>query len=153
MPWYPRIRTAINSALPTLAATQATNLALLISALLARRTCCLSALARAFPTPTQRRVTAPKHDLLHRLNYSSLMPRPQHKDADEELQAIFTRQLHQDIIWRHVNDITAEPLPRRSPNVLPIVEHLGDGHVIGIKFVDLDLEQILWIAQMRTQAR
>lgn len=29
------------------------------------------------------------YDLLHRLGFSSLMPRPQHKDADEELQAIF----------------------------------------------------------------
>src|SRR5438045_146383 len=67
MPWYPRVLTAIKSALPALAPTQAANLALLVSALLARRTCCLSALARAFPTPTARRVAAPKHDLLHRL--------------------------------------------------------------------------------------
>lgn len=67
MPWYPRIRIAINSALPTLATTQATNLALLVSALLAKRTCCLSTLARAFPTPPTRRVVHPKHDLLHRL--------------------------------------------------------------------------------------
>lgn len=29
------------------------------------------------------------YDLLHRLGFSSLMPRPQHKDADEELQEIF----------------------------------------------------------------
>lgn len=29
------------------------------------------------------------YDLLHRHGFSSLMPRPQHKDADEELQAIF----------------------------------------------------------------
>lgn len=29
------------------------------------------------------------YDLLHRHGYSSLMPRPQHKDADEELQSIF----------------------------------------------------------------
>jgi putative transposase len=29
------------------------------------------------------------YKLLHRLDYSSLMPRPQHEDADEELQAIF----------------------------------------------------------------
>jgi hypothetical protein len=67
MPWYPRILIAIKSALPTLASTQATNLALVVSALLARRTCCLSALARAFPTPPARRVASPKHDLLHRL--------------------------------------------------------------------------------------
>lgn len=67
MPWYPRILTAIKGALPALAPTQATNLALLVSALLARRTCCLSALARAYPTPAARRVATPKHDLLHRL--------------------------------------------------------------------------------------
>ena len=29
------------------------------------------------------------YDLLHRHGFASLMPRPQHKDADEELQAIF----------------------------------------------------------------
>lgn len=29
------------------------------------------------------------YDLLHRLGFSSLMPRPQHKDSDEELQALF----------------------------------------------------------------
>ena len=29
------------------------------------------------------------YDLLHRHGFSSLMPRPQHKDADDELQAIF----------------------------------------------------------------
>jgi hypothetical protein len=67
MPWYPRILAAIKSALPTLAPTQATNLALVVSALLAKRTCRLSALARAFPTPPARRVAHPKHDLLHRL--------------------------------------------------------------------------------------
>lgn len=49
--------------------TQATNLALLVSALLAKRTTCLSELARAYPRPAveQRRLPAPKHDLLHRL--------------------------------------------------------------------------------------
>jgi hypothetical protein len=67
MPWYPRILAAIKDALPTLAPTQAINLALVVSALLAKRTCCLSALARAFPTPTVRRIARPKHDLLHRL--------------------------------------------------------------------------------------
>ncbi len=29
------------------------------------------------------------YDLLHRLGFSSLMPRPQHKDSDEEVQALF----------------------------------------------------------------
>ena len=67
MPWYNRIRDAVAAALPGLAPTQATNLALLVSAVLARRTLCLSDLARAYPTPAARRVPAPKHDLLHRL--------------------------------------------------------------------------------------
>jgi Transposase DDE domain len=67
MPWYPRVLDAIHSALVTLAPTQRTNLALLVSAMLAKRTCCLSELARAYPTPAARRVPQPKHDLLHRL--------------------------------------------------------------------------------------
>jgi hypothetical protein len=69
MPWYPRIHAAIQQTLPALLPTQATNLALLVSALLAKRSSCLSELARAYPRlgPEQRRVHAPKHDLLHRL--------------------------------------------------------------------------------------
>jgi len=69
MPWYPRVLVAIKRVLPQLLATQATNLALLVSALLAKRSSCLSELARAYPrlTPEQRRGPAPKHDLLYRL--------------------------------------------------------------------------------------
>ncbi len=67
MPWYYRTRAAINAALPLLAPTQKTNLALLVSAILKKRTLCLSELARAYPTPRHRRVAIPKHDLLHRL--------------------------------------------------------------------------------------
>jgi hypothetical protein len=67
MTWYPRVRAAINAALPTFLPTQAANLALLVGAILAKRTLCLSELARAYPTPAVRRVAAPKHDLLHRL--------------------------------------------------------------------------------------
>ncbi len=70
MPWYPRVQHAINTLLlPILLPTQATNLALLVSALLAKRTLCLSELARSYPRPAPdaRRVAAPKHDLLHRL--------------------------------------------------------------------------------------
>jgi hypothetical protein len=69
MPWYPRMQLAIKRVLPLLLPTQATNLALLVSALLAKRTACLSELARAYPRPDpeQRRVRAPKHDLLYRL--------------------------------------------------------------------------------------
>ena len=67
MPWYYRVKTAINTALPGIVPTQATNLALLVSAILKKQTLCLSELARAYPTPEKRRVPAPKHDLLHRL--------------------------------------------------------------------------------------
>jgi hypothetical protein len=67
MPWYARVLTAIQSAAVPLAPTQATNLALLTSAILAKRTLCLSELARAYPTPAPRRVAQPKHDLLHRV--------------------------------------------------------------------------------------
>jgi transposase InsO family protein len=43
MPWYGRIHAAV----PALARTQAANLALLTSAIIAKRTLCLSELARA----------------------------------------------------------------------------------------------------------
>ena len=43
------------------------HLALLVSAILKKRTLCLSKLARAYPTSEQRRARARKHDLLHRL--------------------------------------------------------------------------------------
>jgi hypothetical protein len=70
MPWYPRVHHAINRLLvPIVLPTQATNLALLVSALVAKRTLCLSESARTYPRPApeQRRVPYPKHDLLHRL--------------------------------------------------------------------------------------
>ena len=67
MPWYGRVHGAIQAVVPFLAPTQAANLALLVSAILAKRTLCLSELARAYPTPAVRRSPAPKHDLLHRL--------------------------------------------------------------------------------------
>jgi hypothetical protein len=67
VPWYYRARTAINAAVPFLVPTQKTNLALLVSAVLKKRTLCLSELARAYPIPEERRVAAPKHCLLHRL--------------------------------------------------------------------------------------
>src|SRR4051794_31453559 len=67
VPWYYRVLSAINAAMPFLVPTQATNLALLVSAILKKQTLCLSELARAYPTPEKRRVPAPKHDLLHRL--------------------------------------------------------------------------------------
>jgi hypothetical protein len=67
VPWYYRVLSAINVAMPFLVPTQKTNLALLVSAILKKQTLCLSELARAYPTPKERRVASPKHDLLHRL--------------------------------------------------------------------------------------
>lgn len=67
MQWYCRVREAINTALPFLVPTQKTNLSLLVSAILKKRSLCLSELARAYPVPGERRVESPKHCLLHRL--------------------------------------------------------------------------------------
>ena len=67
MPWYYQAKAAINVAMPFLVPTQKTNLALLVSAILRKRTLSLSELARAYPIPKERRVAAPKHDLLHRI--------------------------------------------------------------------------------------
>lgn len=67
MKWYPRILDSIKAAVPFLNVSQTINLALLVSAILAKRTLNLSELARAYPTPNERRVECPKHDLLHRL--------------------------------------------------------------------------------------
>ena len=68
MPWYNRVRAAINVTGPFLVPTQKANLALLASAILKKRTLCLSELmARAYPTPRERKIAIPKHDLLHRL--------------------------------------------------------------------------------------
>lgn len=67
MQWYRRVREAINTAMPFLVCTQATNLALLVSAILKKQTLCLSELARACPIPEKRRVRDPKHCRLHRL--------------------------------------------------------------------------------------
>jgi hypothetical protein len=67
VPWYYRVLSAINVAMPFLVPTQKTNLALLVSAILKKQTLCLSELARAYPTPKERQVDSPKHDLLHRI--------------------------------------------------------------------------------------
>jgi hypothetical protein len=67
MRWYAQVHAAVQRVLPTLRATQAANLALLVGALLARRTLNLSDLARASPAPVAPRVARPKHGLLHRV--------------------------------------------------------------------------------------
>lgn len=64
---YCCVRSAINTAAPFLVPTQATNLALLVSAILKKRTLCLSELDRVYPVPEERRVASPKHCILHRL--------------------------------------------------------------------------------------
>lgn len=50
MPWYSRIQSAINTALPELVSTQKTNLALAspVSAILKKRALCPTELARAY---------------------------------------------------------------------------------------------------------
>jgi len=82
MRYYTRVCAAVNTVLPSLRSTHATNLALLIRAILLKRTLCLSERARAYPSPVQRRIPAPNHDLLHRLkrlwrflNHERLDPR------------------------------------------------------------------------------
>ena len=55
MRWYAEVHAAVQRVLPTLRATQAANLALLVGALLARRTLNLTALARGYPGPAVRR--------------------------------------------------------------------------------------------------
>jgi hypothetical protein len=65
--FYGRLLPAIAGLCPFLLETQAANLALLVGALLSKRTLCLTALARCFPVPAERRTAAPAHELLHRL--------------------------------------------------------------------------------------
>lgn len=64
---YESVLAAIEYALPEGVPTQLVNLALLVSAVLVKRSCSLSELARAYPTPPTRRAPAPKHDLHYRL--------------------------------------------------------------------------------------
>jgi len=65
--WYTRVLESINTAVPFLNFSHRINLALLVSAILAKRTLKLSALAGAYPIPEEHRVENPKHGLLHRL--------------------------------------------------------------------------------------
>ncbi len=67
MKWYSEIRAAVKRCMPFLLPTQGVNLALLVRAILIKRTLCQTDLARTFPRPSERRVPDPKHDLLHRV--------------------------------------------------------------------------------------
>jgi hypothetical protein len=65
---YESVLTAIQVGLPAGVLTQLVNLALLVSGFLLKRSCTLSELARAYPTPPTRRTPHPKHDLHYRLH-------------------------------------------------------------------------------------
>jgi hypothetical protein len=93
MPWYCRIREAINTAVPFLVSTQTTNLALLVSAILKKRTLCLSELARSYPVPAERRVGSPKHCLLHRLKRLWRFPANERVDAKEVQLALVSHTI------------------------------------------------------------
>jgi hypothetical protein len=103
MPWYRRVHATLERVLD-LAPTQTTNLALLVSAILARRCLCLSELARALPTPEHRRVQAPKHDLLHRLKR----------------------------LWRFVDNPRIDPVAVQAALVAPTIARLGNPRWLGL---------------------
>ena len=67
MKWYPEVRTVVKRCMPFLLPTQGANLALLVRAILLKRTLCQTALAQTYPRPRHRHVDTPKHDLLHRV--------------------------------------------------------------------------------------
>ncbi|HEV7215247.1 MAG TPA: hypothetical protein VGP33_08985 [Chloroflexota bacterium] len=62
-----RILPVVTACCPFLLEPQAINLALLIGAILAKRSLCLTTLAKAFLVLEIRQVPAAKHELLHRL--------------------------------------------------------------------------------------
>jgi hypothetical protein len=95
---------AVRAAVPSLAPTQATNLALLTSAILAKRSLCLSELARAYPSPAERRVARPKHDLLHRLKR----------------------------LWRFVDNARVHPIAVQAALVPEVVVRLGYPKRLGL---------------------
>jgi hypothetical protein len=93
MPWYCRVRQAINTVTPFLVSTQKTNLALLVSAILKKQTLCLSELARAYPVPAERRVGSPKHCLLHRLKRLWRFTANERVDAKEVQLALISHTI------------------------------------------------------------
>ena len=104
MPWYPRVLAAVRAAAPFLAPTQATNLALLTSAILGKRTLCLSELARAYPPPVEPRVPRPKHGLLHRLKR----------------------------LWRFLDNGRVDPVAGQAALVPEVVARLGHPKRLGL---------------------
>src|SRR5262245_59624777 len=65
MRWSPEIRAAVKGCMPLPLPTQGVNLALLVRAILLKRSLCQTELARTFPRPAQRRVLRPRHSMLH----------------------------------------------------------------------------------------
>jgi hypothetical protein len=120
LPWYYRVRDAINAAAPFLAPTQATNLSLLVSAILKRRTLCLSELARAYPTPSQRRVAAPKHDFLQARPLASTT------SCKHDLLHRLKR------LWRFTANERVDALAVQAALVPHTVTRLGSPHSLGL---------------------
>ncbi len=74
------------------------------SAILAKRSLCLSELARAYPSPAERRVARPKHDLLHRLKR----------------------------LWRFVDNARVHPIAVQAALVPEVVVRLGYPKRLGL---------------------
>jgi hypothetical protein len=98
MPYYAPILSIVKAYATTLCPTQAANLALLVSAILTARTLSLSALARTYPWPLERRVPEPKHDFLYPLKR----------------------------LWRFLNNPRVDPLTVQTALVPYVVSKLGN---------------------------
>jgi hypothetical protein len=168
LPWYYRVLSAINAAAPFLVPTQATNLALLTSAVLKKRTLCLSELARAYPTPEQRRVAVPKHDLLHRIKRLWRFTQNERVDA-LEIQAAFVphvvgrlgspRWLGLAIDWTFFDTVAPSgqrvryqvlriAIPRRG-RALPLLQLSYDRDALPVNKSQNQLEQDALLAVVR----
>lgn len=98
MPYYERILSIVKAYATTLCPTQAANLALLVSAILTVRTLSLSALARTYPWPMQRRLPEPKHAFFYPLKR----------------------------LWRFLNNQRVDPLIVQTAFVPYVVSKLGN---------------------------
>ena len=104
MSWYTRIHATLTATTGAwLRATQVTNLALLVSAILAQRTLTLAQLARAYPLPPPRPGPGPKHGLHHRIKR----------------------------LWRFLDNPRVDPLAVQAACLTPLVCHLLTGGASG----------------------
>ncbi len=67
MKWYREINTAVKHCLPSLLPTQTANLALLVRAILIKRSLCQTELARTYLRALEPRIPNPKHVLLYQV--------------------------------------------------------------------------------------